>query len=112
MVRGPGTSTSDSILRRLSNGEFVIKAEAVQHYGAGLFEGLNRMMLAKGSITAPAVHVVAHSGPGFNQGGLVGTPAPANNVRVVNVLGDDMFENYLRSRNGERTIMNIIGNNQ
>lgn len=112
MVRGPGSSTSDSILRRLSNGEFVIKAEAVQHYGASMFEGLNRMMLPKGAIPAPAVHVVAQTGPGFNQGGLVGTPAAANNVRIVNVTGDDMFENYLRSRNGERTIMNIIGNNQ
>ena len=40
-VRGPGTGTSDSILARLSTGEFVIRARAVQHYGAQVFERLN-----------------------------------------------------------------------
>jgi flagellum-specific peptidoglycan hydrolase FlgJ len=33
-VRGPGTSTSDSIPAMLSNGEFVINAKATQKYGA------------------------------------------------------------------------------
>ncbi|MGR9441696.1 phage tail tape measure protein [Rhizobium leguminosarum] len=40
-VSGPGTSTSDSIPARLSVGEFVIKARAVQKYGAELFALLN-----------------------------------------------------------------------
>ena len=43
-VRGAGTSTSDSIPARLSNGEFVIKAAAVAKYGAGFFGRLNNMM--------------------------------------------------------------------
>lgn len=57
-VDGPGTTTSDSIFARLSRGEFVVKAAAVQNYGAGLFHALNNM-----------------SFPGFAAGGLV--PAPA-----------------------------------
>jgi hypothetical protein len=40
-VSGPGTSTSDSIPARLSAGEFVIRASAVQKYGAALFALLN-----------------------------------------------------------------------
>jgi hypothetical protein len=32
MVEGPGTGTSDSILARLSNGEFVVNAKATQQY--------------------------------------------------------------------------------
>ncbi|TBE54474.1 phage tail tape measure protein [Rhizobium ruizarguesonis] len=40
-VSGPGTPTSDSIPARLSVGEFVIKARAVQKYGAELFALLN-----------------------------------------------------------------------
>ncbi|MBB2841266.1 UNVERIFIED_ORG: hypothetical protein GGE64_005048 [Rhizobium etli] len=40
-VSGPGTSTSDSIPARLSVGEFVIRARAVQKYGAELFALLN-----------------------------------------------------------------------
>lgn len=56
-VNGPGSTTSDSIFARLSRGEFVVRAAAVQAYGAGLFHSLNNM-----------------SFPGFAAGGLV--PAP------------------------------------
>lgn len=41
-VSGPGSSTSDSILAKLSNGEFVINAASVSRFGTGLFEMLNR----------------------------------------------------------------------
>jgi hypothetical protein len=52
-VRGPGTGTSDSILARLSAGEFVMRSAAVQRWGVGLMHSLNS----------------------FAQGGLVGVPA-------------------------------------
>lgn len=45
MVRGAGTGTSDSILARLSNGEFVMRAAAVQHYGPDLLRQLNERRL-------------------------------------------------------------------
>jgi TP901 family phage tail tape measure protein len=54
MVRGPGTGTSDSILARLSNGEFVVKADAVRHYGPDLLRQIN-----------------ARQFPAFASGGLV-----------------------------------------
>lgn len=41
VVRGPGTGTSDSILARLSNGEFVIRAAAVQRVGVEFLQALN-----------------------------------------------------------------------
>lgn len=59
-IDGPGSTTSDSILARLSRGEFVIKAAAVQNYGMGLFHALNNMQL-----------------PGFASGGLVASPVRA-----------------------------------
>lgn len=40
LVTGPGTGTSDSIFARLSNGEYVMPASAVQAYGVGFFEDL------------------------------------------------------------------------
>lgn len=46
-IRGPGSGTSDSILARLSNGEFVMRAAAVQHYGADFLNRLNRMTLPR-----------------------------------------------------------------
>lgn len=55
MVRGPGSPTSDSIPAMLSNGEFVVRAAAVQKH-RGLLEAINRGML-----------------PAFARGGLVAT---------------------------------------
>jgi hypothetical protein len=58
LVRGSGTSTSDSNLAALSDGEFVIRAAAVKKFGPGLFEALNRGRL-------PSLQ-------GYANGGLVG----------------------------------------
>lgn len=44
-VSGPGTGTSDSILARLSAGEYVLRAAVVRRYGAGLFDAFNRMTM-------------------------------------------------------------------
>lgn len=71
-ITGPGTGTSDSILSRLSNGEFVVKARAVANYGTGLFHALNNMEL-----------------PGFAAGGLVSAPvrmAGNGNVPATSTL--------------------------
>lgn len=40
-VKGPGTKTSDSIPIRVSNGEYIIKAAAVDHYGKSFFDHIN-----------------------------------------------------------------------
>lgn len=47
MVRGPGTGTSDSILARLSNGEFVMRSAAVRYYGADLLSRINALQLPR-----------------------------------------------------------------
>lgn len=56
-VSGPGGPTSDSINARLSNGEYVIKAAAVNKYGIGFFDRLNQMQTphyASGGAVTPA----------------------------------------------------------
>jgi TP901 family phage tail tape measure protein len=42
-VSGPGGPTSDSINARLSNGEYVMRAAAVNRYGVGFMNQLNQM---------------------------------------------------------------------
>ena len=59
-VRGPGTGTSDSIMARLSNGEFVMRAAAVRAYGPALLEKMNGLRIPK-----------------FADGGLVGAAMSA-----------------------------------
>lgn len=48
LITGPGTSTSDSIPARLSDGEFVVRASAVKHYGVDFMNALNNMRFTSG----------------------------------------------------------------
>ncbi|MDR6574361.1 TP901 family phage tail tape measure protein [Curtobacterium sp. 320] len=47
-ISGPGTSTSDSIPAMLSDGEYVIRAAAVQKYGVHTFDQINAARYASG----------------------------------------------------------------
>jgi TP901 family phage tail tape measure protein len=47
-VSGPGTATSDSIPAMLSDGEYVIKAAAVDQYGVPLLHAINSQKFATG----------------------------------------------------------------
>lgn len=60
-VRGPGTTTSDSIPAMLSNKEYVIKASSAEALGRGRLDHMN----ATGSL------------PGYASGGPVGWPYPS-----------------------------------
>ena len=51
LITGPGSGTSDSIAARLSNGEYVIKAAAVQRYGVDFFDSLNQMRSAPSRVS-------------------------------------------------------------
>ena len=53
-VTGPGNGTSDSILARLSNGEYVLRAAAVRQYGTAILDRMNGLQM-----------------PAFADGGLV-----------------------------------------
>jgi len=53
-VKGPGTSTSDSIPAMLSDGEYVIKASSVAKYGVDHLDAMNAGKYAKGGIVRPS----------------------------------------------------------
>ncbi|QTS88305.1 tape measure protein [Ectopseudomonas khazarica] len=66
ILRGPGTGTSDSILARLSTGEGVINARAVQYYGADLIHQLNNLRTPRfatggvmGNVPVPSIPSLA-----------------------------------------------------
>ncbi len=77
LLRGPGTSTSDSIPMLGSVGEFVIKAAAVKKYGVGLFQALNAMLL-----------------PRFAAGGLVPAAAMAAPAGAIHAGATIVETNY------------------
>lgn len=63
-VRGPGTTTSDSIPAMLSDGEYVLDAEDVKKIGGGSNElGAKRLdrrrkEISKGGVTSPLAHLL------------------------------------------------------
>lgn len=59
LISGPGTGTSDSIIARLSNGEYVMSADAVQMFGTGMLDQMNAGLI-----------------PAFATGGGVGETGP------------------------------------
>jgi hypothetical protein len=94
-VRGPGTSTSDSIPARLSDGEFVIRSAAVQKFGVGFMHAINSMMM-----------------PAFASGGLVGTPArmSSGNVQASRALNLTIGEKTFSGLRGPASTINDLQN--
>jgi hypothetical protein len=108
-VTGPGTSTSDSIPARLSAGEYVVRAAAVQRVGVAFLDAIN------GLRTPPrwVDHRLA-----FAAGGLVpevrmptAQPQVNQSVRIVNAIDPGVTHDHLQTPAGERVILNIISRN-
>ncbi|MEU8316709.1 hypothetical protein, partial [Micromonospora sp. NPDC049033] len=51
LVRGPGSTTSDSIPTWLSDSEYVIKASSVARYGTGFLDAVNEGRLSPGAMS-------------------------------------------------------------
>jgi len=108
-VIGAGTSTSDSIPALLSNGEYVIKASSVRMLGTNILDSINagRFAFADGGVVAPGISSLPEA-----------HPASSNNVNVdgrvtiVNQLDPQLFDEYMRSSNGQRTFINTISRNK
>lgn len=62
LVTGPGSSTSDSIAARLSDGEYVLRASAVEKYGVPFLNALNQQRVTSAMMSAPASSVVSGGG--------------------------------------------------
>lgn len=85
-VHGRGTSTSDSIWARLSNGEFVMKARAVKYWGLSMMRSLNNMVQPKGFAAGGYVDAlggVMNSGAARGVGGALYASAAAVEGRIA-----------------------------
>jgi LysM repeat protein len=90
-IYGAGSKTSDSIPARLSNGEYVIQARAVDKFGVGFFNQLNKgSMPGQGAGYKPGF---ASGGPvikvpGFATGGAVSVPSADVLNKIMGEGGD------------------------
>lgn len=109
-IVGPGTSTSDSIPVRLSNGEYVIRASTVDKFGIPFFDALNKgvipMMAGGGMVSRyPSIAAGMAGGgyvrTGYNMGGLVSGKESEYNINVYvtesNASADDIANKVMQS---------------
>lgn len=95
-VRGPGTTTSDSILARLSTGEWVHPARAVAHYGSAFMRAVQNLQFpvsalggfARGGLVEAATQMII---PRFATGGPVPALANIAGRPVVLNIGGESF---------------------
>lgn len=121
-VRGPGTSTSDSIIAQLSNNEYVLRAAVVQQPGMlGLLDDLNnrgvravadwqhRFAFAPAMPSLPSVPRYRFADGGLAQavGGAV-----QNNFRFMNFFDiEDFAQAVARSPHFEKGVLNVVDSN-
>ncbi|EGO65614.1 hypothetical protein [Acetonema longum] len=126
-VRGPGTSTSDSILAwidnhkkaiRISNGEFIMRGSAVAKYGKSYLDRLNR-----GLVPTELLPRFAAGGSLIDGSTLAALPGPQDiaatlssgdtniHLKTVNVTDPNEVGKYMQSRAGEKVLVNWIKNN-
>ena len=119
-IRGPGTSTSDSIPARLSNGEFVVKADSVAHYGVGFMHAINRRQLRSfsqgGPVSVPPVP--SYSEPGLSdtlRDGRTGAQVVASPVNIQQTLAVDSAELFtagLKTNAGVKAVITMLRANK
>jgi len=68
---GRGTGTSDSILARVSNGEFITDAATTSFFGSGFFKQLKNISRGRAEVDSLA-NFIGKKAPGFANGGLIG----------------------------------------
>jgi hypothetical protein len=106
LIKGPGGPKSDSIPARLSAGEFVMKADAVQRFGVSGLEAINRGMNPQ-----PFANLQF---PKFSEGGLVGSPGAPGASGAVHLgiaLDKGLILQHLSSKDAGRIILDHISNN-
>lgn len=105
LIKGPGTSKSDSIPARLSDGEFVVKADAVSAFGAHNLEAINR------GLKVPAFANLQL--PKFSEGGLVGGGAAGapGQVHLGIGLDEGLILKHLSSKEAGNIIIQHLANN-
>lgn len=101
-ISGPGTSTSDSIPAMLSNGEYVINADAVSRVGAPLLDAINQGRSIRHFASGGLV-----SGSG---GGGIILKAGSTVQLNVSALDASSFVDFLRNGGGD-TIKQLLLDN-
>lgn len=119
-IRGAGTSTSDSIPARLSDGEFVVRAAMVSHYGVDFLHAINRGQLRKfsqgGPVSVPAMP--SYREPGLSdslrdgRGAQQVVASPVNIQQTLAVDSAELFSAGIKTTEGTRAVITMLRANK
>ena len=106
-ISGPGTSTSDSVLARLSAGEYVVRAAAVKKYGTGFMNDLNLGLLPRQIANLKQ----------YATGGVVGAERPVATTQefkgqMTIGLSEGLVVQQMDTPEGERFILRVLQKNR
>lgn len=117
-ITGPGTGTSDSIPARLSNGEFVIRSEAVKRYGTNFLNAVNDGTFARihtkvprfaeGGLVKEATNNVGNN-MARSMGGVIGQHMSNTATFNVALVRDEQeaMASFMRSSRGQRIMLDF-----
>ena len=119
-ISGPGTGTSDSILARLSNGEYVMTADSVRMFGTGMLDQMNAGNLPAfaggggirlvGSSTAESSRPAsARYGSGAAAAAMSGSGSQQGVIEAILSLGNYL---YMITKYSEQTASGIRRQNE
>lgn len=116
LVTGPGTGTSDSIPARLSNGEFVATAAAVDRFGVGFFNGLNAGALDLAALPGSIAGQIPAASAGIGAApvlGAAGADAQGGQPIIKNYYAffsdRPSAREWLNSKDGQKNLIRMRG---
>lgn len=114
-VSGAGTGTSDSIVARLSDGEYVMPADKTAQ-NRELLDAMREGRMPKfksGGVVNAGASTAANNSEVAQQGSKEGSTSNRSNnaISIVNVIDPSIVGNFLQTSDGERTLINVIENN-
>lgn len=113
LIRGPGTGTSDSIPALVSNGEYVVRAEAVKRVGVEFMHRINQGDVPRALRSFRDGGQVGGQPPMAGPGRMGrGAPTSAELRGTLGVmLEDGLIAQRMDSPRGDRVVMKILGRN-
>ena len=111
------TPTADNVPIMATAGEFMHPVPTVQYYGKGVMEALRTRSIPRDILSGFSKSSTKSGGFGFADGGAVSAEAPDNTqkrqepLHIVNILDPNMFDQYMSSNAGQKTLANFISRN-
>lgn len=116
LVRGPGTGTSDDIIARLSDGEYVMPAATVDRYGVGTMDAIRSgaLDLSAGVESIPSPLIRSAGGSQTSGSAFASSPQePRELALTVIVLGANQDPHEaMRDAEGTVIILDAVKNNK